>query len=168
VRHASGWDHPAVSIALYPGSFDPLHIGHLDVVERTAATFDEVVVAVLVNPTKAGLLEPAERVELIEASTTHLPNVRALWHEGLTVDVARRQGADVIVRAGGKELRNERTMAATNEAVSGIRTFLVAPKPETAAVSSSLVRILLAAGRHADIRPLIPPPVFDALVAACR
>jgi pantetheine-phosphate adenylyltransferase len=154
-----------VRTAVYPGSFDPFHLGHLEVVQCTAEMFDEVLVAVLINPAKLGLLAPAERVDLIEESTTHLPNVRGLCHEGLTLDLARREGADVIVRAAGKEVRNERTMAATNEAVSGIRTCFVAPQPATAAISSSLVRMLLATGRHDGIRPLVPAPVFDALVA---
>jgi pantetheine-phosphate adenylyltransferase len=151
--------------ALYPGSFDPVHVGHLEVIERTAALFDQVVVAVSSNPGKIGLLAPAARVALIDASTTHLSNTRALWHEGLTVDLARRVGADVIVRAAGKEVRTERTMAAMNEAVSGIRSFLVAPEAETATISSTLVRALLAAGRTDDVRPLVPAAVFDALIA---
>jgi pantetheine-phosphate adenylyltransferase len=156
-----------VTTALYAGSFDPMHLGHLSVVERAAAIFDEVVVAVLGNPAKtSGRLPIDDRVRLIIESTTHLGNVRTLVHDGLTVDAAARCGADVLVRSGHKERTDERTMAAMNERVSGLRTSFVGAEPGTSWISASLVRDCLARGRIDDVRRMVPRPVFTALVPA--
>jgi pantetheine-phosphate adenylyltransferase len=150
-------------IAAYPGSFDPLHLGHMSVIDRASTDFDEVVVLVLANPAKPHLLSTAQRVELVSASTAHLGNVRAIGHDGLTVDGARATGAGVLIRNAGKELRLERTMAATNERLSGLPTLLLPPEPTTAAISSTFVRALLAQRRYDDLEPLVPRPVHLAL-----
>jgi pantetheine-phosphate adenylyltransferase len=152
-----------VVIAAYSGSFDPLHCGHLSVIERAATDYDEVVVVVLTNPAKLHLLTIAQRVALVTASTSHLGNVRAIGHVGLTTDGARAAGAGVLIRSAGKERRNERVMAAMNERVSGLPTVLLPPDPATAAISSTFVRALLRDRRHDDIRPLVPPAVLLAL-----
>jgi pantetheine-phosphate adenylyltransferase len=166
-RLASGarlaaWQHGRV-IAAYPGSFDPLHLGHMSVIERASTDFDEVVVLVLANRAKTHLLSMTQRVELVSASTAHLGNVRAIGHEGLTVDGARAAGAGVLVRNAGKELRQERTMAATNERLSGLPTVLVPPDPSTSAISSTFVRALLGRRRYDDLESLVPRPVHVAL-----
>ena len=87
-----------MSGAVCPGSFDPVTLGHVDIFERAAAQFDEVVVAVLVNPNKKGMFSPEERIELIEASTTHLPNLRVESGSGLVVDFVRERGLTAIVK----------------------------------------------------------------------
>jgi pantetheine-phosphate adenylyltransferase len=122
-----------VTVALYPGSFDP-----------------------------------ARRIELIERSTAHLPNVRVIGHEGLTVDAARTVRADAVVRAMIRAITSELTMAATNEALAGVETFFVTPHPEVATISSTLVRALLAAEQFDQIADLVPPVVLEALAEAHR
>ena len=155
--------HDAEVIAAYPGSFDPLHLGHLSVIERVAGQFEQLVVLVLANPAKTHLLSVERRVELVAASTDHLGNVRAIGHVGLTVDGARAVGAGVLVRNAGKEQRVEVTMAVTNQAISGPPTVLVPPDPNTATISSTFVRELVRHRRYDDIAPLVPEPVHLAL-----
>lgn len=87
-----------MSIALYPGSFDPLTVGHLDIIERTARLYDTVVVAVLHNPSKQGAFPVEKRLEFIERACAHIPGVRVEQFYGLLVDYARQVGASVIIR----------------------------------------------------------------------
>ncbi|HYD09624.1 MAG TPA: adenylyltransferase/cytidyltransferase family protein, partial [Acidimicrobiales bacterium] len=142
-----------MTIALYTGSFDPVHLGHLGVIEQAARSFEEVVVAVLGNPAKvSGLLSIDERVRLLDAATAHLDNVRCASHAGLAVDAARAHGATTLVRAAHKEQRNELTMAAHNERIAGIPTTIVGGDPGLGWVSSSVVRQLLADGDDARVR----------------
>jgi pantetheine-phosphate adenylyltransferase len=155
-----------MSTALYPGSFDPFHLGHLDTVEQATAAFDAVVVAVMHNPDKSGLLAPTRRVQLIAAATGGLPGVRVVAHDGLAVDAARSVGADAIVRSAVRGVGHELTMAATNQSVAGIETYLVTPPAPVAAISSTLVRGLLAAGDLDQVAALVPAPVCDALATA--
>lgn len=155
-----------MATALYPGSFDPLHLGHVSVIEKAATMFDHVVIAVIGNPRKrSGLLAVADRVALIELATSSMSNVSCRAHQGLTVDAARQTGTDVIIRTGHKDKGDEWSMLAMNELVAGTRTCFVPPAPELSFLSSSLVRSLLAHGRLRDARRFVPPPVADALSA---
>lgn len=154
-----------MTVALYPGSFDPFHLGHRGIVERAAALFDEVVVAVVPNPGKDALLPLGHRVALVQASTADLANVRCAAHSGLTVDAARAEGADVIIRAG-KEPVTELTMAATNERMAGVRTVVLPLEAGTAAISSTLVRRLAESQRFDEVRKLVPEAVLVALVGS--
>ena len=149
--------------ALYPGSFDPFHVGHLSVVEQVAACYERVVVAALGNAAKPGFLPLERRARLIAAAVAHLPNVEAVYGDGLTVDMARRVGAGVIVRAAGKEVRTELVMAATNRAVAGIETVLVPPAASTAYIGSRHIRALVAAGHLSAVAALVPPAVYEDL-----
>jgi pantetheine-phosphate adenylyltransferase len=150
--------------ALYPGSFDPVHLGHLGVIEQVSRDVDGLIVAVLANPAKpTGLFGRDERVRLLATSTEHLSNVVVVGSEGLAVDVARREGADVIVRAAHKGLANERAMAAVNERASGLTTLFVVPAPGVASISSTVVRELVAAGEIEAACRLVPPAVAAAL-----
>ena len=129
-----------MSGAVCPGSFDPVTLGHIDIFERAAAQFDEVVVAVLVNPNKKGMFTAAERIELIEASTTHLPNLRVESGSGLVVDFVRERGLTAIVKGlrSSTDFEYELQMAQMNKHVAGVDTFFVATTPAYSFVSSSL------------------------------
>jgi pantetheine-phosphate adenylyltransferase len=155
--------------AVYPGSFDPVHLGHLAVIEQVSGDVDTLVVAVLANPAKpSGLFDRDERVRLLATATEALSNVTVVGSDGLAVDVARREGADAIVRAAHKGLPNERSMAAVNERASGLTTLFVVPAPEVASISSTLVRELVAAGELDAARQLVPPAVAAALSVSRR
>src|SRR5437588_144985 len=105
-----------MSVALYAGSFDPIHRGQVGVIEHAARTYDEVVVAVVANPQKrSGMFTAQERIHLVTEATSHLANVRTVHFYGLTVDLARNVGATVLLRAAHKERGYELSMAASNQ-----------------------------------------------------
>lgn len=154
-----------MSGAVCPGSFDPVTLGHVDVFERAAAQFDEVVVAVLVNPNKKGMFTAEERIELIVESTTHLPNLRVEAGSGLVVDFARDRGLTAIVKGlrSGTDFEYELQMAQMNRHVAGVDTFFVATNPRFSFVSSSLAKEVTALG--GDVSDLLPEPVNRRLQA---
>ncbi len=157
-----------MATVLIPGSFDPVHLGHLDVVEQAAELFGRVVVAVMHNPSKpSGSFTPDERVELIRASLGDRAGrpgeVVVELHEGLAVQAAERAGADFIVKglrtAGDFEI--EQQMAHNNHQVTGIRTVYVPCAPELGHISSRFVREIAAHGGRID--HLVTAPVAAAL-----
>lgn len=151
--------------ALYGGSFDPIYLGHLSVVERAVESFDIVYVVVLANAEKpTGMFSRSQRAEMVAASTRHLSSVTVHEHHGLIVDCADEFGVDVLVRSAHKEGRHEQSMAATNHVLTGVRTSFVMPDARTAWISSSMVRALVSAGRFDDVEAMVPPPVYSALV----
>jgi pantetheine-phosphate adenylyltransferase len=154
-----------MSGAVCPGSFDPVTLGHVDVFERAAAQFDEVVVAVLVNPNKKGMFTVDERIALIRESTAHLPNLRAESGSGLVVDFAKSRGLTAIVKGlrTGMDFEYEIQMAQMNRHVAGVDTFFVATNPQYAFVSSSLAKEVATLG--GDVSELLPAPVNAALRA---
>ena len=154
-----------MSGAVCPGSFDPVTLGHIDVFERAAAQFDEVVVAVLVNPNKKGMFTAEERIELIVESTTHLPNLRVEAGSGLVVDFARDRGLTAIVKGlrSGTDFEYELQMAQMNRHVAGVDTFFLATNPRFSFVSSSLAKEVSALG--GDVSDLLSGPVNRRLQA---
>ncbi|BBX87556.1 pantetheine-phosphate adenylyltransferase [Mycolicibacterium aubagnense] len=154
-----------MSGAVCPGSFDPITLGHLDVFERAAAQFDEVVVAVLVNPNKKGMFTGEERIAMITEATSHLPNLRAETGSGLVVDFARARGLTAIVKGlrTGTDFEYELQMAQMNRHVAGVDTFFVATKPQFSFVSSSLAKEVAALG--GDVTDLLPAAVNERLQA---
>ena len=161
------WEGREVTVALYAGSFDPVHLGHMSVIEHVAGAYDGVVVAVVANPDKpTGLLDPSTRLRLITDATSHLPSVRSVQFFGLTVDLARREGAGVLIRSAHKERGNEVSMVAMNRTVAEIPTVFVPVDVRFRGISSSLVRSLLAEGHLSDAKALVPDAVHASLTAA--
>ena len=148
-----------MSGAVCPGSFDPVTLGHIDVFERASAQFDEVVVAILFNPTKKGMFDLDERIAMINESTTHLPNLRVEAGEGLVVDFARSRGMTAIVKGlrTGTDFEYELQMAQMNKHIAGVDTFFVATTPRYSFVSSSLAKEVATLG--GDVSELLPEPV---------
>lgn len=149
---------------LCPGSYDPITLGHLDVLERAAAIFDEVIAAVLYNPAKQGTFSPQERVDLVQESTAHLSNVSAeAFGPGLVVDVCRDVGAGVMLKGlrGSVDFEYELPMAVMNREMTGVETLMLPGDPALSHYSSSLVRQIASLG--GDVSGMVPPPVAEPL-----
>ncbi|MBH0008895.1 pantetheine-phosphate adenylyltransferase [Salinibacterium sp. UTAS2018] len=156
-------------IAVVPGSFDPVTLGHLDVIERAAKTFDEVHVLVVHNPGKTALLPIAQRVSLLEqaiADARFAGNIRVTsWSMGLLVDYCTEVGASVIVKGirSQVDVAYETPMAIVNRDLAAVETIFMLPNPAHAHVSSSLVRQVAALG--GDVAPYVPRVVSEFLQA---
>jgi pantetheine-phosphate adenylyltransferase len=154
-------------IAVVPGSFDPVTLGHLDVIARAAGLFDEVHVLVVHNPGKSALLPITQRVSLIERSITEggLPSniVVSSWSVGLLVDYCIDVGASVLVKGIRSQIdvAYETPMAIVNRNLAAVETIFMLPDPAHAHVSSSLVRQVASLG--GDIAPYVPPAVAEFL-----
>ena len=147
-----------------PGSFDPMHVGHLDIFERAAARFDEVVVAVVHNPNKrSSLLSTEQRLELIEAETAHLDNVRVEAFTGLLVDFCLANDIGLICKGlrGVSDFEYELQMAQMNQRIAGVETVFLSTDPQHAYLSSSLVKEVAKLGGTID--GTLPPRVQAAL-----
>lgn len=146
-----------------PGSFDPVTNGHLDVIERAAGLFDEVVVAVLVNVSKRGLFSYDERVQLLAEVCAGLPNVRIEGFQGLLVDFAREHDIPVVVKGlrAVTDFDYELSMAQMNHRLTGLETFFMATNPEYSYLSSSLVKEVASYG--GDVGGLVPKVVLEQL-----
>ncbi|MCZ7525181.1 MAG: pantetheine-phosphate adenylyltransferase [Acidimicrobiia bacterium] len=150
--------------ALCPGSFDPVTNGHVDIIERTARLFDDVIVAVIRNPQKTqSLFSLEERQEMLAEAIGHLSNVRILYFKGLLVDFAREYGADVIVKGlrAVTDFDYEMQMAQMNQSLSGIETLFISTSPQNSFLSSSLVREVARFG--GDVSSMVPSPVAKHL-----
>ncbi|UFU01976.1 pantetheine-phosphate adenylyltransferase [Ruania suaedae] len=153
-------------IAVCPGSFDPVTLGHLDIVRRARSLFDEVVVAVGINAGKAPLLDAETRVRLFTEAVAGQDGVRVVRMPGLLADLCTELGAAAIVKGlrGGADYDAEQPMALMNRHLSGVETVFVTGAPELAHVSSSMVKDVARYG--GDIAGLVPPAVSDAVHAA--
>jgi pantetheine-phosphate adenylyltransferase len=152
-----------------PGSYDPITVGHLDVIQRASALYDDVVVAVLHNPDKQGTFTPEERLELIRASTEHLPNVRTeAYGRRLIVDVCRELDAGVLLKGlrGAVDYDYEQPMAVMNREMTGVETVLLPGNPRLGHYSSSLIRTIAAMG--GDVSEMVPEPVLQPLLERLR
>jgi len=148
---------------LCPGSFDPVTNGHLDVIERAASLFDEVVVAVPVNVSKKSLFTVDERIDMLEKACAHLPEVRIESFEGLLVDFARQRGIPAVVKGlrAVTDFDYELQMAQMNHRLTGVETLFVATNPEYSFLSSSLVKEVASYG--GDVAGLVPDVVLQRL-----
>jgi len=154
-----------MSGAVCPGSFDPVTLGHVDIFERAAAQFDEVIVAVLINPKKSGMFDIDERIAMISEATAHLPNLYAVSGQGLVVDFVRDRGMTAIVKGlrTGTDFEYELQMAQMNKHIAGVDTFFVATTPAYSFVSSSLAKEVATFG--GDVSNLLPESVNRRLQA---
>jgi pantetheine-phosphate adenylyltransferase len=152
-----------MSGAVCPGSFDPVTLGHIDVFERAAAQFEQVVVAILFNPAKKGMFDLGERIAMIEESTTHLPNLRVEAGQGLVVDFVTSRGMTAIVKGlrTDTDFEYELQMAQMNKHIAGVDTFFVATAPQYSFVSSSLAKEVAMLG--GNVSELLPEPVNHRL-----
>lgn len=143
--------------ALFAGSFDPVTTGHLNLIHRASRMFEEVVVAVMVNPNKQSALSKEKRIELLERCTKHLKNVKVVEDGGLTVDAAWKHECGVLVRGirDGKDTDYELELEYYNKRLSpSIETVYLSTMPELMHVSSSRVKELISYGR--DVKGLVP------------
>lgn len=154
-------------IAVVPGSFDPITLGHLDVIDRAAGLFDELHVLVVHNPDKTALLPVAQRVSLIEKAIADAGlkgDIRVTsWSVGLLVDYCTDVGASVLVKGvrSQVDVAYETPMAIVNRNLAGVETVFLLPDPAHAHVSSSLVRQVAALG--GDVSPYVPTAVAEYL-----
>ena len=156
-----------IRIAVVPGSFDPVTLGHLDVIERSARIFDQIHVLVVHNPGKTALLPISQRVSLIQESITEAgikgDILVTSWSVGLLVDYATDVGASVLVKGirSQVDVAYETPMAIVNRNLAGVETIFMLPDPAHAHVSSSLVRQVASLG--GDVAPYVPKAVANYL-----
>lgn len=155
-------------VALYPGTFDPLTLGHLDVIERALDLFDEVVIGVSDNPGKNPLFGPEERVEMVRESVAR-PGVRVVHYAGLTVDCAVREGATVLVRGlrTTSDLESELQQAMMNREMDpDLQTVFLPAQASRVYLSSSILKEVARYGR--DVSAFVPEPVVRRLKEKLR
>jgi len=152
--------------ALYPGTFDPPHNGHLDVLERAARLFDEVIVAVAESPSKGAMFPLEERIELLERAVAQLDNVRVAAFAGMLIHEFERLEVDVVVRGVRlfQDFEYEYTMALMNRRLlDSFDVLFLMPSEQVLSLSSSLIKEI---HRHGgDVASLVPAPVLEALDA---
>ena len=157
------------SIAVCPGSFDPITVGHVDIIKRAAKMFDRVIVAVLVNPKKTYSFTPEERVELIRAATAELTNIEVDYSDGLLAEYAREKGASVIIKGlrAMSDFEYEFQMALTNKKLNPeIETIFITTAAENMYLSSSMVRQIASMG--GDISEFVPSVIHNSIIERLR
>jgi len=153
-----------MTVAVYPGSFDPVTNGHLDVIERAARLFDEVIVAVAFNEAKIALFSAEERVSMIANAVKPFPNVQATQFSGLLVNYAREQNALAVVRGlrAVSDFEFEFQMALMNRKLApDVETIFLTPKEETTYLSSRIVKEIARLG--GEVRTFVPDSIATAL-----
>jgi pantetheine-phosphate adenylyltransferase len=156
----------SVRIAVYTGSFDPVHLGHLDVIQRGCGLFDKLVVGVGINPDKATLFTLEERVQLVQRVVAPLANVEVRPFTDLAVRFVRSVGARIMLRGLRtlSDMEKEFTMSLTNLALDpGLETVFLMAKEQYSHISSTLIRQI--AVLHGDLDKFVPPEVKAALLA---
>lgn len=149
-----------MAVAVYPGTFDPVHLGHLDVIERAARVFDPVIIAVSKNSEKAPLFAPGERVEMVRRATAHLKNVQVAEYTGLTVSFARERRASVLVKGlrAVVDFEYELKQASMNQRLAPeLDTVFFMTAPAYYFLSSTLIREVARLG--GSVSGLVPEDV---------
>lgn len=152
-------------VAIYPGSFDPITNGHLDIITRGSKIFDKLIVGVLVNIDKVGLFSIEERVELIKRVTSHLENVEVVSFNGLLVDLAKKNNAKVILKGlrAVSDFEYEFQMALMNSKLdSEVETLFMTTSAVNSFLSSSSVKQVAKFG--GDIKGLVPDEIIDDVI----
>lgn len=146
-------------IAVFPGSFDPVTIGHVSIVERALPLFDRIVMALGVNTTKQSMFSIEQRLKWLEASFSDHAQVEVMRYEGLTADLCKRLDARYIVRGlrNSTDHGNERSIALMNHVLTGVETIFLPALPQHAHISSTIVRELIA--NKADVSAFVPSAV---------
>lgn len=153
-----------MKIAVYPGTFDPITYGHIDIIERAVTLFDQVMITVATNPRKKPLFSAKERLEMIRTCTNHLSNVRYDHFEGLIVDYARKIGACALIRGlrAVSDFEFEFQMALTNRKLNDdLVTVFLMPGEKYTYLNSTIVKEIAAFG--ADISPFVPPAIAQRI-----
>lgn len=154
--------------AIFPGSFDPLTRGHMDIIKRASKLFDELIVVILNNSKKTSMFTVEERISFLQAATQDLDNVRVADYEGLTVEFARAVGACCMVRGvrSIKDYEYEMEIAAINQHIaSEIETLILFANPQDSFVSSSAIKEMVAYGQ--SVEGLVSEEVYAALLKKC-
>lgn len=152
------------NVGLYAGTFDPITNGHLDIIQRAANLFDSVIVAVANSPSKQPLFSLEQRIELVEQSCQHLPNVQAVGFRGLLANFADEQQATVLIRGvrGSDDIDYEIQLAQLNQQLNPrLETVFLPPAVEWRYLSSTMVREIYR--HHGDVAKFVPTPVYQAL-----
>lgn len=155
-----------MKVAVYPGSFDPITYGHLDIIERGAKVFDKIIVAVLINSSKKPLFTLEERKQMIREATKEMPQVEVDSFEGLLVDYVHKQNANVILRGlrAISDFEYELQIASINRKLSEeVETLFLMSNNNHSFISSAMVKEVARYG--ADVKDLVPAHVVDALSA---
>ena len=155
-----------MTIAIYPGSFDPITNGHLDILKSGSEIFDKVIIAVSYNMNKQGFLSIEERVDLIKKSTFNLKNIEVDAFEGLTVEYAKRKNVDVLLRGlrTSFDFEYELQLSQANNAMNkDLKTVFLITKPEFNFISSSMVREIFI--NNGDVSNFVPQAVNDFLIS---
>ena len=158
--------HARRRVAVFPGQFDPITNGHLDVIRRAVSLFDELIVAVGINPEKREMFSIEDRVGMIRSLVEDLPGVRVEKYTGLTVDFVRQAQATAILRGirDVSDLRYEFQLALANRSVGGVETVFIMAGEQYALTSSSLIRQVVALGGDVrQLRAILPDIVVDRL-----
>jgi pantetheine-phosphate adenylyltransferase len=157
------------SVAVCPGSFDPITIGHLNIISRAAKLFDKVIVVVMVNSRKTGMFTPDERMDFIRRSITGLDNVEVDYYDGLLADYAQRKGAVAIVKGLRvlSDYEDEFKQALTNKRLAkDIETIFLVTDTEYMFLSSSVVKEVGSLGGEID--DFVPPEIKDDIIKRIR
>lgn len=156
-----------IKIAVFPGTFDPITLGHLDIIQRGRKLFDQLIVAIGINPEKDQLFPVDERLAMVRSLVKKFPNVSVEPYEGLTVSLVKKRGATAILRGlrNLTDLDYEFRIALTNRKVAAIETVFIMTREEFGFTSSSLIKqIVTLGGDPHQLRQLLPPRVIARLI----